>query len=291
MARFAQAAVRGGAAGIRANSAGDVAAVRRAVDVSVIGIQKRRQADGKVLITPSFEDAHDLVEAGAAIVAVECTARAQRSGALELMRRIQTELGVPVMADIATVEEAIAAEEAGVELVASTMRGYTEETEHVRIFQPEFIAALIARLRIPVLAEGRVDTPQQATEALRAGAHAVIVGTAITRPEVITRRFAAALERTNSEAEAEATVVGIDLGGTKTKTGILNGKILISQSAAPTPAIGRDALIQHLIDIAARKIEEARQAGNPAKAIGIATAGWVDPIGGRIAYATDNLPG
>src|SRR5690242_5250196 len=187
MARFAEAAVRGGAAGIRANSAGDVAAVRRLVDVPVIGIQKRRQADGKVVITPSFEDARDLAKAGAAIVAVECTARAQRSGALELVRRIRSELGVPVMADIATVEEAIAAEEAGAELVASTMRGYTEETEHVRVFEPDFIAALVARVQIPVLAEGRVDTPQQAAEALRAGAHAVIVGTAITRPEVITK--------------------------------------------------------------------------------------------------------
>ncbi len=289
MARFAQAAVRGGAAGIRANSAGDVAAVRRVVDVPVLGIQKRRQADGKVLITPSFEDARDLVKAGAAIVAVDCTARAQRSGALELVRRIRAELGAPVMADIATVEEAIAAEEAGVELVASTMRGYTEETEHIPVFQPEFIAALVARLRIPVLAEGRVDTPQQAAEALRAGAHAVIVGTAITRPEVITKRFAVALEGNNRAAEA--TVIGVDLGGTNTKTGILNGKILVSQSAVPTPAIGRDALLKHLIDIAARKVEEARQAGNPAKAIGIATAGWVDPVGGRIAYATDNLPG
>ena len=289
IARFAQAAVRGGAAGIRANSAGDVVAVRRVVDVPVIGIQKRRQADGKVLITPSFQDARDLVEAGAAIVAVECTARAQRSGALELVRRIRAELGAPVMADIATVEEAIAAEEAGVELVASTMRGYTEETEHVRVFQPEFIAALVARLRIPVLAEGRVDTPQQAAEALRAGAHAVIVGTAITRPEVITKRFVAALRE--NIGVAEATVVGIDLGGTKTKAGILAGRILESQSAVPTPTIGRDALLQHLIDIAARKVEEARQAGNPPKAIGIATAGWVDPDSGRIAYATDNLPG
>ncbi|HEY3456597.1 MAG TPA: putative N-acetylmannosamine-6-phosphate 2-epimerase [Bryobacteraceae bacterium] len=288
MARFAQAAVHGGAAGIRANSAGDVTAVRRVVDVPVIGIQKRRQPDGKVLITPSFDDARDLTEAGAVIVAVECTTRAQRSGALELVRKIRAELGVPVMADIATLEEAIAAEQAGAELVASTMRGYTEETEHLRAFEPSFIAALVARLQIPVLAEGRVDTPQQAAEALRAGAHAVIVGTAITRPEVIARRFAAALEG-NSRA-AEATVIGIDLGGTKTKAGILTGRILESQSAVLTPTIGRDALLQHLIDIAARKIEEARQAGKPAKAIGIATAGWVDPVGGRIAYATDNLP-
>ena len=288
MALFAQAAVRGGAAGIRANSAADVAAVRQVVGVPVIGIQKRRQTDGKVLITPSFEDARDLAKAGAAIVAVECTARAQRSGALQLVRRIRTELRVPVMADIATLEEAIAAEDAGVELVASTMRGYTEETEHVRVFQSDFIAALAARLQIPVLAEGRVDTPQQAAEALRAGAHAVIVGTAITRPEVITKRFAAALRE---NAGAAATVIGIDLGGTNTKTGILTGRTLASQSAMPTPATGRDALIKHLTDIAARKIEEARHAGNPAKAIGVATAGWVDPAGGRIAYATDNLPG
>jgi N-acetylmannosamine-6-phosphate 2-epimerase / N-acetylmannosamine kinase len=289
MARFAQAAVRGGAVGIRANSARDVAAVRRAVNVPIIGIQKRGQVDGKVLITPSFEDARDLADAGASIVAVECTVRAQRSGALGLVRRIRAELAVPVMADIATVEEAIAAEEAGVELVASTMRGYTEETEHLRVFDPGFIAALVARLQIPVLAEGRVDTPQQAAEALRAGAYAVIVGTAITRPEVITKRFAAALEGTNRVAEA--TVIGIDLGGTNTKTGILTGRTLVSQSAVPTPAIGRDALLKHLIDIAARKVEEARQAGNPAKAIGIATAGWVDPVSGRIVYATDNLPG
>src|SRR6185312_5799940 len=172
----------------------------------------------------------------------------------------RAELGVPVMADIATVEEAIAAEEAGVELVASTMRGYTEETEHLRVFEPDFIAALVARVQIPILAEGRVDTPQQAAAALRAGAYAVIVGTAITRPEIITKRFAAALEESNRAVEA--TVIGIDLGGTKTKTGILTGKTLVSQSAVPTPAIGRDALLQHLIDIAARKVEEARQAGN-----------------------------
>jgi putative N-acetylmannosamine-6-phosphate epimerase len=129
MARFAQAAERGGAIGIRANSAEDVREITRSTSLPVIGIQKRAQADGTVLITPSFEDARALVEAGAQIVAVECTGRAQRFGALHLVRRIRAELGVAVMADVATLEEAIAAEEAGVELVASTMRGYTEDTE------------------------------------------------------------------------------------------------------------------------------------------------------------------
>jgi N-acetylmannosamine-6-phosphate 2-epimerase/N-acetylmannosamine kinase len=290
MARFAQAAERGGALGIRANSAEDVKAIARAVRVPVIGIQKRTQADGKVLITPSFEDARDLVDAGAQIVAVECTARAQRFGALELVRRIRAELGVAVMADVATLEEALAAEEAGADLVASTMRGYTEETEEIQVFQPGFIAALVARLTIPVLAEGRVDTPQQAAEALRAGAHAVIVGTAITRPEVITARFAAAL-REEREASNE-TVVGVDLGGTNTKAAVLMPDgILQMKSTMPTPAIGRDALLRHLIEIAAEKVDGAREGGNAVKAVGIATAGWVDPDGGRIVYATENLPG
>ncbi len=291
MARFAQAAWRGGAVGLRVNSAPDVAAVRQAVSLPVIGIQKRTQEDGKVLITPSWEDARELVAAGAQIVAVECTARALAFGALDLVRRIRAELGVPVMADVATVEEAIAAEEAGVDLVASTMRGYTEETEHIRLFQPEFIAALVARLKIPVLAEGRVDTPQQAAEAFRAGAHAVIVGTAITRPEVITARFVAALSAEKAVRD-QATVVGIDLGGTNTKAAILPPDgILQSQSVTPTPANGRAALLRHLLEVSTLKLNEAERAGTPAKALGVATAGWVDPERGEIVYATENLPG
>ena len=290
MARFAQAAERGGAIGIRANSAEDVREITRSTSLPVIGIQKRAQADGRVLITPSFEDARALVEAGAQIVAVECTGRAQRFGALHLVRRIRAELGVAVMADVATLEEAIAAEEAGVELVASTMRGYTEDTEDVRGFQPDFIEALVARLKIPVLAEGRVDTPQEAVEALRAGAHAVIVGTAITRPEVITARYVSAL-RAKQRGSNEA-VVGVDLGGTNTKAAVLMPDgILRAESVVPTPATGRDALLRHLIDVSTRKLEEARAAGDTVKAVGIATAGWVDPACERIVYATENLPG
>jgi N-acetylmannosamine-6-phosphate 2-epimerase / N-acetylmannosamine kinase len=290
MARFAQAAERGGAVGIRVNSPPDVAAVRQAVGLPVIGIQKRTQADGKLLITPSFEDARGLVNAGAQVIAIECTARAQRFGALDLVRRIRAELQVPVMADIATIDEAIAAQEAGVDLLASTMRGYTEETEQIRVFQPGFIAALVACLKIPVLAEGRVDTPQQAAEAFRAGAHAVIVGTAITRPEVMTARFVAALSA--ERARDEAAVVGIDVGGTNTKAAILSPQgVLQSQSVVPTPAEGRAALLRHLLNVATLKLNEAQGAGIPAKALGIATAGWVDPDRGEIVYATQNLPG
>jgi N-acetylmannosamine-6-phosphate 2-epimerase / N-acetylmannosamine kinase len=291
MARFAQAAALGGAVGIRANGPSDIAAVRQAVRLPVIGIQKRTQSDGKVLITPSFEDALGLVQAGAQIVAVECTARGMKFGALDLVRRIRTELGVLVMADIATLDEAIAAEQAGADLLASTMRGYTPDTEQIQSFQPSFIAALVAHLKIPVLAEGRVDTPQQAAEAFGAGAHAVIVGTAITRPEVITARFVTALATEKARKES-APVVGIDLGGTNTKAAILSpeGRLQF-QSVVPTPAESRAALLAHLIKVGTEQLNQAQRAGTPAKALGIATAGWADPNTGQVLFATQNLPG
>ena len=123
MARFARAAALGGAAGIRTNGPDDIAAIRQAVSLPIIGIQKRLQADGRILITPDLEDARKLVAAGADIIALDCTARGQRFGAVERVRQIHGQLGVPVMADIATVEEAVTAAAAGADLVASTMRG------------------------------------------------------------------------------------------------------------------------------------------------------------------------
>ncbi len=284
MARFARAAVDGGAAGIRANSPEDIRAIRRVVDVPVIGIQKRWHADGRILITPEFEDARALVEAGAAAVALDCTARGQRYGALDRLRRIRSELGVPVLADIATLEEGVAAAEAGADYVLSTMRGYTAETESIRGFEPAFIAELVRRVRVPVIAEGRINAPEQAAAALRAGAFAVIVGTAITRPHEITRWFAGALV---SRAQS---VIGIDLGGTNTKYGIVShdGK-LSGEGFTPTPpGGGREALLSALKAAAARCLEAA---SIKPSAIGVATAGWVDPATGVVAYATENLPG
>lgn len=300
MARFAQAAERGGAVGIRVNGPSDVEAVRRTTHLPVLGIQKRMQSDGKVLITPSLEDARHLINAGAQIIAVECTTRARRLGALDLVRRIRAELNVPVMADIATLEEALAAEEAGVDLVASTMRGYTSETESIGVFEPTFIAELSTRLKVPVLAEGRIDTLRQAEEALHAGAFAVIVGTAITRPQAITARFAAALasakfslaNRKDRSHHNGPAVIGIDLGGTNTKIAILSTwGTLENESVVPTPANGRESLLQHLVEVARLKLDEAQHGGFEIKALGIATAGWVDPNVGQIVYATENLPG
>ena len=109
IARFAQAAVEGGAAGIRANGPEDIRAIRQAVGVPTIGIWKAQQDDGQILITPTFEGAKELVDAGAGLVAIDCTVRGRKYGALDRLRRIKDGLGVPVLADIATVEEAVQA--------------------------------------------------------------------------------------------------------------------------------------------------------------------------------------
>lgn len=295
MARFARTAIDGGAAGIRANSPEDIRAIRALVDVPIIGIDKQLATDGAILITPTFESAHQLVRAGATVVALDCTARGQRYGALERLRRIRAELGVPVMADIATVEEAVAAAGAGADLVASTMRGYTLETAGVKCFEPAFIAELARAVRVPVLAEGMIGRPEEAAAAIAAGAFAVIIGTAITRPDEITRHFAQAVEAEAARRQPRggSCVIGIDLGGTRTKFGVVSpAEGLIATGAEDTPAgAGRDGLLAHLKRVSADALKLARDAGLEPWALGVATAGWVNAGTGTVVYATDNLPG
>jgi N-acetylmannosamine-6-phosphate 2-epimerase/N-acetylmannosamine kinase len=292
MARFALAAVSGGTAGIRANSPADVSAIGRVVRVPIIGIQKERQDDGQILITGSFEMARRLVEAGADLVALDCTARGQRYGAMERLRRIRHELGVPVMADIATLEEARTAAEAGADLVGTTMRGYTQETIDCRTFEPAFVSALVRVLKIPVIAEGRIGSPAQAAQAIDAGAFAVVIGTAITRPDQITGSFAQAIER-RAKAAIPRYFIGIDLGGTNTKYGVASndGEMVRSGVLATPSGGGREILLRHLEHTARVCRGLAEDFGVAPAALGIATAGYVDPGTGCVLYATDNLPG
>lgn len=289
MARFAEAARDGGAAGIRANGVDDIRAIRKAVDLPIVAIAKRTWSDGRILITGDFDDARALSETGAEMIAIDVTVRGQRFGALERLARIKRELGVVVLADIATVEEAVAAERAGADAVLSTMRGYTDETLHITAFEPGFIAELTRAVSVPVIAEGRIGTPGEARAAIEAGAWAVIVGTAITRPSAITRLFAAAIGAAKSP---EGDILGIDLGGTNTKYGVVtaDGR-LVREGFVPTPAGGGAVLLAHLKSVARTLAGDARAAGLAPRALGIATAGWVDPHTGRVVYATENLPG
>lgn len=293
IARFARAAVDGGAVGIRAEGAEDVGAIRAAVSVPIIGIRKSRAADGNILITPSFESAQELIAAGADMIALDCTARGQSYGALERLQRIKAELGVPVLADIATLEEACAAEAAGAGGVLSTMRGYTPDTAHIGNFDAEFIAELTRAVEVPVIAEGRIWTPDEARAAMAAGAFAVIVGTAITRPHEITRRFAAAVEAGAQRSATKQYLIGIDLGGTNIKSGIVSdtGELIHSAVTATPAREGAEALIRQLKEVARDCLDAARLRNIEPAAIGLATAGWVNPASGKVIYASDNLPG
>ncbi|PJF35821.1 MAG: N-acetylmannosamine-6-phosphate 2-epimerase [Candidatus Thermofonsia Clade 1 bacterium] len=197
MAAFARCAEIGGACAIRANGVRDVRAVRQAVSLPIIGINKRRDPRYPVYITPTFASARQVVRAGAHIVALDATHRPRQGGASpeSLIKRIREELGVLVMADIDTLEEAQMAEASGADMIATTLAGYTAQRARTAGADLELVSALAARLHVPVICEGRLATPSAVRAAFEAGAYAVVVGTAITNPIAITQAFVAALPK------------------------------------------------------------------------------------------------
>ncbi len=196
MAAMAKAAAAGGAAGLRMNGPDDIRAARAVTDLPIIGIFKRRYPSALIEITPTFAEAAEVAAAGAAIIALDATSRARPDGSTvtALIARIHGELGLPVLADVAGIDDGVAAESAGADAVATTLSGYIDPA----VPPPDepdlnLVAALAGRLRVPVIAEGRIKSPAQARAALDHGAFAVVVGTAITNPLEITRGFARAL--------------------------------------------------------------------------------------------------
>lgn len=203
MAAAAVAAVRGGAVGIRAEGAADIAAIRGAVAVPIVGL--RKILDGReVYITPTFDAAREVAAAGADILALDATLRDREGGpsAAELIRFVREELGLPVMADCDSLASAEAAVAAGANLLATTLAGYTGADAGavtVRGANPGpdlgLVSDLAAQLPVPVIAEGRIWTPEDVTAAFAAGAWAVVVGTAVTNPMRITERLVAGAAR------------------------------------------------------------------------------------------------
>ncbi|GIV19694.1 MAG: putative N-acetylmannosamine-6-phosphate 2-epimerase [Armatimonadota bacterium] len=191
LAALAEAAVRGGAVGIRANLPQNIRAIRELVRVPIIGIYKHNLPEYPVYITPTLEHARAVVEAGADIVAIDATHRDRPEPLPELIQGIHEQLGVPVMADISTLEEGIAAVEMGADLVATTMSGYTPYTQDRRVLGADIalVAQLAQKVSVPVICEGRIASPEDARLALEAGAWAVVVGTAITAIDQVTARF------------------------------------------------------------------------------------------------------
>lgn len=192
---LARAAESGGARGIRAEGAGDVAAVRAAVELPLIGLRKRAVAGSEVYITPELADARAVADAGADIVAVDATLRPRPGGVASerFVARLAEELAQPVLADVDSLEAGLAARAAGAAAVATTLSGYTGGPVPDGP-DLELVARLAAELDCPVLAEGRYATPEAVRAAFEAGAFAVVVGAAITDPVALTRRFASASE-------------------------------------------------------------------------------------------------
>lgn len=179
-------------AGLRVQGVEDILAVREAVSLPVIGLWKDG-AEG-VYITPTATHARAVAEAGAEIVAVDATRRLRPDGR-PLRQTVETVhgLGKLLMADVSTTEEGIEAAALGADLVSTTLSGYTPYSPQRPGPDLELVADLAARLDIPVCAEGRLHTPEQARTALESGAWTVIVGGAITAPAAIASRFASAL--------------------------------------------------------------------------------------------------
>ncbi|MBF8192210.1 N-acetylmannosamine-6-phosphate 2-epimerase [Nonomuraea sp. K274] len=194
MTMMARAAEQAGAVAIRANGPADVAAIAGAVGVPVIGINKTGDRAG-VYITPTLAAAAEVIRAGAALVALDGTTRPRPDGLTlaEQVSAIHDGYGVPVMADVDGYEAGLAAREAGADLVATTLSGYTGPGPVPAEPDVELVAKLAGALDCPVVAEGRYTTPELFRAALDAGAYAVVIGTAITNPGAITRRFLGAL--------------------------------------------------------------------------------------------------
>ncbi|MGO4744455.1 N-acetylmannosamine-6-phosphate 2-epimerase [Serratia quinivorans] len=199
MSRMAVAAEQGGAAAIRANSVDDVKAIMRSVTLPVIGIIKRDYAGSDVYITPTLQEIDELMTLAPPMIALDATGH-RRPGALQLAALVTAVRakypGLLLMADIATLEEACNAARLGFDCVGTTLHGYTAETLGSKLAQDDFrfLREVLAGVDVPVIAEGNVETPEMAARCLALGAHAVVVGGAITRPQQITRRFVAAIE-------------------------------------------------------------------------------------------------
>ncbi len=195
IAAMALAAELGGATGVRIAGVRNIRRVRRVTQLPIIGIEKVKSPASPVYITPTLRSMRHIHGAGADIIALDCTSR-KRPGNYTVEQMLDTakrELRALVMADVATVEEGVRAASLGADLVSTTLNGYTEETRcNAEGPALDLLKRLVRHVQVPVVLEGRVRTPQDVVRGLELGAYAVVVGTAITGVETLTREFVGA---------------------------------------------------------------------------------------------------
>lgn len=194
MSRMAVAAKEGGAIGIRANTVQDIRAIKDAVNLPVIGIIKKDYEGSDVYITPTYSEVKELAEIGVEIIAMDGTLhkRPNSESLEEIVKEIKKNYpNIKLMADIATVEEAKVCEKIGFDFIGTTLHGYTKETLGWDISKNDFeyLKELLKIIKLPIIAEGKIDTPEKAKRVLDLGCYSVVVGGAITRPQEITKKF------------------------------------------------------------------------------------------------------
>lgn len=200
MGRMALAAKMGGACGIRANTVVDIKEIQKQVDLPIIGIIKKDYDDSEVYITPTMDEVDALVEVGVDIIALDATSRLRpgKKSLKEFFGEVRAKYPDKLfMADCSTEEEAIFADELGFDFIGTTMVGYTKESEGLRIEENDFeiLRNILAKVKHKVIAEGNINTPEKCRRVIELGAFSVVVGSIITRPQLITKEFSKALEQ------------------------------------------------------------------------------------------------
>ena len=191
MAAFARAAEEGGAAGIRATGADNIQKIKERVNLPIIGINKQF-SEYPVYITPTYESAKEILDCGIDIIAIDATSRERpnHEQVVTIVQKIRENYpDVLIMGEISNLEEAKAILPIKFDLISTTLSGYTEESKEVKSVNIELIKKITQITDTPIIAEGKIMNEAEAQLALDAGAHSVVVGTSITRPEIITSRY------------------------------------------------------------------------------------------------------
>lgn len=194
MSKMALAAKQGGAGGIRANSVADIKAIKQEVDLPIIGIIKKDYPGTDIYITTTMEEIDALVEVQVDIIAIDATDRLRLNNQTlaEFFKEVKQKYPNQLfMADCSTVSEAIHADQLGFDFIGTTLVGYTDESKDLKIEADDFkiIKDILKAVKHPVIAEGNIDTPEKAKRVLELGCYSVVVGSIITRPQIITKRF------------------------------------------------------------------------------------------------------
>ncbi|MGB3160333.1 N-acetylmannosamine-6-phosphate 2-epimerase [Carnobacterium sp.] len=194
MGRMAVAVEEGGASGIRANSKEDIIEIKKNTKLPVVGIVKRDYEDSEIYITATMKEIDELAESKCEMIALDATCRKRHNDEklADFVKAIRLKYPtILLMADISTIEEAIEADKLGFDCVSTTLMGYTKESEGHNIADDDFarLKEILKTVNIPVIAEGHVDTPEKAKRCKDLGVFSMVVGSAITRPQLITKTF------------------------------------------------------------------------------------------------------